>query len=89
MPILAQMNWRVAIMGKVTSANQSVAKPRDAPATAYVPMPDRSSSGGASDQAWAKDLEEPRDAVRLLIHGRLKRASARDWPLVGDYGTAR
>src|SRR5260370_21602557 len=44
MPTLAQMNCTEAISGKLISAVHSVPKPNDAPATAYVPMPDGSSS---------------------------------------------
>src|SRR5512143_3828262 len=38
------MNWIVAVSGKVKSAVQRVAKPNAAPAEAYVPMPEGSSS---------------------------------------------
>jgi hypothetical protein len=44
MPTLAQTNWIAVIMGKVANAVQSVEKPSEAPATAYVPIPDGSSS---------------------------------------------
>src|SRR5712664_4780280 len=43
-PILAQVSCTEAINGQVNRAVQSVVKPREAPATAYVPMPEGSSS---------------------------------------------
>src|SRR5438552_10077190 len=42
--IRAQVNCTAVIIGNVISAVHSVAKPNDAPATAYVPMPEGSSS---------------------------------------------
>src|SRR3977135_878811 len=44
MPIRAQVSCTEAIHGHVNKAVQSVVKPREAPATAYVPMPEGSSS---------------------------------------------
>src|SRR5258708_9191997 len=43
-PIRAQVSWTEAINGHVNRAVQRVVKPREAPATAYVPMPEGSSS---------------------------------------------
>ena len=43
-PILAQVSKTAIINGKVNKAVHSVAKPSDAPATAYVPIPEGSSS---------------------------------------------
>src|ERR1700704_909554 len=43
-PMRAQVSWTEAINGHVNRAVQSVVKPREAPATAYVPMPEGSSS---------------------------------------------
>src|SRR5438105_2124481 len=43
-PILAQVSRAAIINGNVNKAVQSVAKPSEAPATAYVPMPEGSSS---------------------------------------------
>src|SRR5437588_7130914 len=43
-PILAQVSRAAIINGKVNKAVHSVAKPSEAPATAYVPMPEGSSS---------------------------------------------
>src|SRR5437016_10321170 len=43
-PILAHMNSTAVIIGKVASAVQRIENPSDAPATAYVPMPEGSSS---------------------------------------------
>src|SRR5258706_15907099 len=44
MPILAQVSCTEAINGQVNRAVQRGVKPKDAPATAYVPIPEGSSS---------------------------------------------
>src|ERR671930_1284619 len=44
MPIFAQMNCTTHIIGNVNSAVHNIEKPSAAPACAYVPMPDGSSS---------------------------------------------
>ena len=43
-PIRAQVSCTATIKGKVNNAVQRVAKPNPAPATAYVPIPEGSSS---------------------------------------------
>src|SRR5262245_46326754 len=44
MPIFAQMNWIAHIIGNVAAAVHSGASPSEAPACAYVPIPEGSSS---------------------------------------------
>src|SRR5712671_1991639 len=68
MPILAQMNCTAAIIGSVTGAIQSVAKPNDAPAWVYVPMPDGSSSE-------APVISPGPRAIRRRLMGFLSRSS--------------
>src|SRR5437879_3130204 len=64
MPTLAQINWTAAISGKVTRAIHSVAYPRAAPAMAYVPIPEGSSSEAPVIRPGPSDFRKRRSALR-------------------------